>query len=101
MQKFPIDIVREAFPALAAQSDAGATIFGLDDPAGTQVPRRVADAVAGAMLTASSNLGAKRGSGTITSPSRAPPKASGKMPMKPWRTCWARPRRERSSSVRP
>lgn len=56
MQNFPIDIVREAFPALAAQSDAGATIF-LDNPAGTQVPRRVADAVAGAMLTASSNLG--------------------------------------------
>ena len=56
MQNFPIDIVREAFPALAAQSDTGATIF-LDNPAGTQVPRRVADAVAGAMLTASSNLG--------------------------------------------
>ena len=56
MQKFPIDVVREAFPALASRSDAGATIF-LDNPAGTQVPGRVADAVAGAMLTASSNLG--------------------------------------------
>ncbi len=55
MQKFPIDIVREAFPALAAQSDAGAPIF-LDNPAGTQVPGRVADAVAGAMLTASNWL---------------------------------------------
>ncbi len=56
MHEFPIDSVREAFPALAAQSDAGTTIF-LDNPAGTQVPRRVADAVAAAMLEASSNLG--------------------------------------------
>jgi len=56
MHEFPIDSVREAFPALASQSDAGTTIF-LDNPAGTQVPRRVADAVAAAMLAASSNLG--------------------------------------------
>ena len=56
MHEFPIDTVREAFPALVSQSDAGMTIF-LDNPAGTQVPRRVADAVAAAMLEASSNLG--------------------------------------------
>ena len=56
MRKFPIDLVRDAFPALAPNSDSGSTIF-LDNPAGTQVPRRVADAVAAAMLTASSNLG--------------------------------------------
>ena len=56
MREFPIDVVRDAFPALAPNSDSGSTIF-LDNPAGTQVPRRVADAVAAAMLTASSNLG--------------------------------------------
>ncbi|MCK5366135.1 MAG: hypothetical protein KAR22_24330, partial [Gammaproteobacteria bacterium] len=56
MQKFPIDIVRDAFPALASQCDPAPTVF-LDNPAGTQVPARVADAVARAMLTASSNLG--------------------------------------------
>jgi cysteine desulfurase family protein (TIGR01976 family) len=56
MQKFPIDVVRDAFPALASNGGSGSTIF-LDNPAGTQVPRQVADAVAAAMLTASSNLG--------------------------------------------
>ena len=56
MGKFPIDVVRDAFPALASNRDSGSTIF-LDNPAGTQVPRKVADAVAAAMLTASSNLG--------------------------------------------
>ena len=56
MLKFPIDVVRDAFPALASQTDSGSTVF-LDNPAGTQVPRQVADAVAAAMLTASSNLG--------------------------------------------
>lgn len=56
MQKFPIDIVRDAFPALASQCSPTPTVF-LDNPAGTQVPARVADAVARAMLTASSNLG--------------------------------------------
>jgi cysteine desulfurase family protein (TIGR01976 family) len=56
VQKFPIDAVRDAFPALACKSDSRPTVF-LDNPAGTQVPRQVADAVAGAMLTASSNLG--------------------------------------------
>jgi cysteine desulfurase family protein (TIGR01976 family) len=48
---FPIDAVRRQFPALAA-SDAY-----LDNPAGTQVPRAVIDAVAGAMAGAASNLG--------------------------------------------
>ncbi len=56
MQEFPIDIIREAFPAMAAAGGEGGTIF-LDNPAGTQVPKRVAEAVSGAMLEASSNLG--------------------------------------------
>jgi cysteine desulfurase family protein (TIGR01976 family) len=49
--QFPIDEVRARFPALA--SDA---VF-LDNPAGTQVPDLVIDAVAGAMANAASNLG--------------------------------------------
>jgi cysteine desulfurase family protein (TIGR01976 family) len=48
---FPIDQVRGEFPALA-----GRTAF-LDNPAGTQVPRRVIEAVAAAMQHAASNLG--------------------------------------------
>lgn len=51
MPDFPIDAVRAQFPALA-----GPAAF-LDNPAGTQVPRRVIDAVAAAMAGAASNLG--------------------------------------------
>lgn len=51
MTRFPIDEVRAHFPALAAP-----TAF-LDNPAGTQVPRAVIDAVAHAMAGAASNLG--------------------------------------------
>ena len=53
MTPFPIDTVRACFPALA-----GKDVF-LDCPAGTQVPRRVIDAVAAAMAGAASNLGGK------------------------------------------
>lgn len=49
MTAFPIDLVREQFPALAAPE----AFF--DNPGGTQVPRRVIDAVAGAMANAASN----------------------------------------------
>jgi len=48
---FPIAQVRAQFPALDAP-----TAF-LDNPAGTQVPRRVIEAVAAAMAGAASNLG--------------------------------------------
>ena len=48
---FPIDAVRAEFPALRD----GPIFF--DNPGGTQVPRRVIDAVSQAMLNASSNLG--------------------------------------------
>jgi len=50
MTAFPIDLVREQFPALAAP------VAFLDNPGGTQVPRQVIDAVAGAMANAASNL---------------------------------------------
>jgi cysteine desulfurase family protein (TIGR01976 family) len=48
---FPIDEIRSQFPALASHA-----VF-LDNPAGTQVPRRVREAVATAMTDAASNLG--------------------------------------------
>ena len=51
MSAFPIAQVRAQFPALS-----GSATF-LDNPAGTQVPRRVIEAVAAAMAGAASNLG--------------------------------------------
>ncbi len=48
---FPIDEVRRQFPALAK------ACAYLDNPAGTQVPRSVIEAVAAAMTDAASNLG--------------------------------------------
>jgi cysteine desulfurase family protein (TIGR01976 family) len=48
---FPIERVRSQFPALSAPS-----VF-LDNPAGTQVPRPVIDAVSAAMVGAASNTG--------------------------------------------
>src|ERR1700676_807666 len=51
VKSFPIDLVRSQFPGLA-----NAAVF-LDNPAGTQVPRRVINAVSGAMAGAASNTG--------------------------------------------
>lgn len=53
---FPIDRVRAQFPALA-MTDAGAARAYLDNPAGTQVPSRVAAAVAKCLLETNANLG--------------------------------------------
>ncbi|MBT6138769.1 MAG: cysteine desulfurase-like protein [Rhodospirillaceae bacterium] len=53
---FPIDTVRAEFPALSSTAGGAGPTF-LDNPGGTQVPRRVADAVRDAMLEAASNLG--------------------------------------------
>lgn len=53
MQDFPIDAVRRRFPAMVANPRR----VYMDNPAGTQIPATVADAVAHAMTTASSNLG--------------------------------------------
>lgn len=55
-QTFPIAAVREAFPALAVL-DAGVPRVYLDNPAGTQVPRAVADAVSKSLLETNANLG--------------------------------------------
>lgn len=56
MSDFPVDEIRAQFPAIAGANGAGAPVF-LDNPAGTQCPRRVIEAVSGAMVAASSNLG--------------------------------------------
>jgi len=48
---FPVERVRSQFPALSAPS-----VF-LDNPAGTQVPRQVIEAVSAAMAGAASNTG--------------------------------------------
>ncbi len=52
MSLFPIDLVRAEFPALAR----GGRIH-VDNPAGTQVPRRVGDAACDALLHHNANLG--------------------------------------------
>jgi len=51
MEAFPIDAVRAAFPSLAGKH------IHFDNPAGTQVPRVVADAVARCLLDTNANLG--------------------------------------------
>jgi cysteine desulfurase family protein (TIGR01976 family) len=53
---FPIDSVRDQFPALGL-ADAGRRRIYLDNPAGTQVPQAVADAVSSCLLGTNANLG--------------------------------------------
>jgi cysteine desulfurase family protein (TIGR01976 family) len=56
MSKFMVDQVREQFPALGENGNREPVVF-LDNPAGTQVPGMVIEAVARAMTAASSKLG--------------------------------------------
>ena len=53
---FPIEAVRGRFPALSL-TDKGRRRIYLDNPAGTQVPQAVADAVSRCLLTTNANLG--------------------------------------------
>ncbi|MBV8333531.1 MAG: cysteine desulfurase-like protein [Candidatus Eremiobacteraeota bacterium] len=53
---FPIADVRAAFPSLELR-DAGTPRIYLDNPAGTQVPRAVADAMTRSLLETNANLG--------------------------------------------
>ena len=53
---FPISDVRAKFPSMA-QRDGATTRTYLDNPAGTQVPLSVANAISGYMLTNCANLG--------------------------------------------
>lgn len=56
MADFPIEAVRARFPALSL-TDKGRRRIYLDNPAGTQVPQAVADAVSRCLLTTNANLG--------------------------------------------
>ena len=53
---FPIEAVRDAFPALSL-TDKGRRRIYLDNPAGTQVPKSVADAVSRCLVETNANLG--------------------------------------------
>jgi cysteine desulfurase family protein (TIGR01976 family) len=54
---FDLAAVRSQFPALALTDDGTRRIY-FDNPGGTQVPIRVADAVADCLLTKNANIGA-------------------------------------------
>ena len=56
MSVFPIDRVRREFPALSRSRNGKPRIF-MDNPAGTQLPRRVIDAISNALVDAASNYG--------------------------------------------
>jgi cysteine desulfurase family protein (TIGR01976 family) len=56
MQIFPIDAVRQRFPALSLPA-GGKPRVHLDNPAGTQVPEAVAAAVARTLVECNANLG--------------------------------------------
>jgi cysteine desulfurase family protein (TIGR01976 family) len=56
MPAFDPDLVRPEFPALALEQDGRPVVF-LDGPGGTQVPRRVIDAVAAYYAQANANHG--------------------------------------------
>ena len=56
MRAFPIDRVRREFPALSRRQDGSPRVY-MDNPAGTQIPQRVVDAVSNAMVEAASNYG--------------------------------------------
>ena len=53
---FDLDAIRSQFPALA-ETDKGTPRVYFDNPAGTQVPQRVADAMSGCLLKANANIG--------------------------------------------
>lgn len=54
---FPIDEIRALFPSLSIPSDDGGLPVFLDNPAGTQVPRSVMEAVTEYYLTMNANSG--------------------------------------------
>lgn len=53
---FPIDHVRSLYPALSVRDDGQARIY-LDNPAGTQFPKSVVDAISNYMLNNAANAG--------------------------------------------
>jgi cysteine desulfurase family protein (TIGR01976 family) len=57
MNPFPVAEIRQQFPALGRTQD-GNPVCHFDGPAGSQVPQRVADAVADYLLSTNANRGA-------------------------------------------
>lgn len=56
MSEFSIQAVRDSFPSLSIKDNGKPRIY-LDNPAGTQVSRRVADAIHDAIVNKNANLG--------------------------------------------
>lgn len=56
VESFPIAAVRQAFPALSLRDGGRARVY-LDNPAGTQVPAAVAEAIRHCLLETNANLG--------------------------------------------
>jgi cysteine desulfurase family protein (TIGR01976 family) len=56
MRDFPIDLIRQEFPALALGNDGQPAVF-FDNPAGTQVPRRVLERMQDTLMNRNANLG--------------------------------------------
>ncbi|HZZ00881.1 MAG TPA: cysteine desulfurase-like protein [Candidatus Baltobacteraceae bacterium] len=56
VESFPIAPVRQAFPALAIRDGNRPRVY-LDNPAGTQVPETVADAIRRCLIETNANLG--------------------------------------------
>ena len=56
MRDFPVDLIRQEFPALALGNDGRPAVF-FDNPAGTQVPRRVLERMQDTMVSGNANLG--------------------------------------------
>ena len=56
MSVFPINRIRREFPALSRSRNGRTRIF-LDNPAGTQLPRQVVEAISNALVDAASNYG--------------------------------------------
>ena len=63
--EFPISAVRDRFPSLSVTDDGRDRVY-LDNPAGTQVPAAVVDAIGHYLLNHSSNTGGKFGSSIET-----------------------------------
>ena len=53
---FDLEAIRSQFPALSDTDDGQPRIY-FDNPAGTQVPQRVADAMSDCLLKANANIG--------------------------------------------
>jgi cysteine desulfurase family protein (TIGR01976 family) len=56
MRDFPIDLIRQEFPALALGNDGRPAVF-FDNPAGTQIPRRVLERMQDTLMNRNANLG--------------------------------------------